>query len=54
MGKNLCASSFDANGGKVGTSSTNIAMGEKYSLPTPERKYYSFDGWYTEKMVALK
>lgn len=45
---------FDANGGKVGTSSTNIAMGEKYSLPTPERKYYSFDGWYTEKMVALK
>lgn len=38
---------FDANGGKVGTSSTNIAMGEKYSLPTPERKGYTFEGWYT-------
>lgn len=45
---------FDANGGKVGTSSTNIAMGEKYSLPTPERKYYSFDGWYTEKNGGTK
>ena len=45
---------FDANGGKVGTSSTNIAMGEKYSLPTPERKYYSFDGWYTDKNGGTK
>ena len=40
---------FDANGGSVGTSSANIAMGEKYSLPTPTRKYYTFDGWYTKK-----
>ena len=45
---------FDANGGKVGISSTNIAMGEKYSLPTPERKYYSFDGWYTDKNGGTK
>lgn len=45
---------FDANGGNVGTSSTNIAMGEKYSLPTPERKYYSFDGWYTDKNGGTK
>ena len=45
---------FDANGGKVGTSSTNIAMGEKYSLPTPEREYYSFDGWYTDKNGGTK
>lgn len=29
-------------------------MGEKYSLPTPERKYYSFDGWYTDKNGGTK
>lgn len=45
---------FDANGGSVGTASTNIAMGEKYTLPAPERKYYTFDGWYTDKTGGTK
>ena len=40
---------FDANGGICTNYSKVVLFGEKYGeLPTPERDYYIFDGWYTE------
>ena len=42
--------SFDANEGEVDTTSmtalSDVALGE---LPTPNREYYTFDGWFTAK-----
>lgn len=39
--------SFDSNGGSSEPGKT-IVVGERYgSLPTPTRKGYTFDGWYT-------
>lgn len=43
-----CSISFDANGGSCGTASKSINKGDAVgTLPTPERTYYSFDGWFT-------
>ena len=42
--------SFDAKEGTVDLSNKNIIYGKKYGeLPTPIRKNYNFDGWFTEK-----
>ncbi len=41
---------YNANGGSVSLESKQIKDGEKYgSLPTPSRRGYTFDGWYTAK-----
>ncbi|MBR2778678.1 MAG: S8 family serine peptidase [Firmicutes bacterium] len=46
--KQICKVTFDANGGSVGTSGKTVFYGETYgTLPTPTRKGYGFDGWYT-------
>lgn len=43
-----CTVTFNANGGSVSTSSKTVTAGESYGdLPTPTRKGYTFDGWYT-------
>ena len=40
---------FDANGGTCDTESKEVPNGTAVgTLPTPEREYYDFDGWYTE------
>lgn len=40
---------FDANGGTCNTESKEVQNGTAVgTLPTPEREYYDFDGWYTE------
>ena len=47
--------SFNANGGTVGTASKTATYGSKYpALPTPTRKGYNFDGWYTLKAGGTK
>lgn len=46
--------SFDANGGTTGTTSSYLGVGEKYVLPTASRRYFNFDGWYTEKTGGTK
>ena len=39
---------FNANGGSVGQTSKIVYMGQQYgTLPTPERQYFAFKGWYT-------
>lgn len=38
--------SLDANGGKVDVASISVDYQSKYSLPTPNRDYYTFSGWY--------
>lgn len=41
---------FDANGGKLGSTSKTVSYGEKYGkLPTPSREGYEFAGWFTKK-----
>ncbi len=43
-----CTVTFNANGGKVSTSSRSYTVGSSYgTLPTPTRSGYEFDGWYT-------
>ena len=37
---------FDANEGECDTESTSIYYNESYTLPTPKRDNYVFDGWY--------
>ena len=40
--------SFNANGGSVAESTKTVYYGQLYgTLPTPNRQYYSFLGWYT-------
>ena len=40
--------SFDPNGGNVDMSSKTVTYAAPYGeLPTPERRGYAFDGWYT-------
>ena len=40
---------FDSNGGEVTEALRNIAYDSRYGeLPTPTRKGYTFDGWYTK------
>lgn len=38
---------FDANGGSVSTKITRVESGKTTDLPTPQREYYRFTGWYT-------
>lgn len=46
---------MNANGGKSKTSSIKVKKGSTYgSLPTPTRKGYEFDGWYTSKNGGSK
>lgn len=47
---------FNANGGKVSQSSANVMHSESLgtSLPTPTRKGYIFNGWYTQKKGGKK
>ena len=37
---------LDANGGTVANSSLSATYGSHYTLPTPTREHYRFDGWY--------
>ena len=37
---------LDANDGDVSYNKTTIEYGSTYSLPTPTKKYQTFDGWY--------
>ena|GEM_PF-6706778 len=47
--------SFDANGGKVSPQSKSVTYGSPYGqLPTPTRKGYTFQGWYTAKNGGSK
>jgi uncharacterized repeat protein (TIGR02543 family) len=40
---------FNANGGSVDQVSKIVYQGQQYGgLPTPEREYYAFAGWYTQ------
>ena len=46
---------FDANGGTTSTASKIVYYGQKFGeLPVPERQYYTFDGWFTEKDGGTK
>ena len=46
---------FNANGGSVSTSSQNVRYGGPYgTLPTPTRKGYSFNGWYSAPSGGTK
>lgn len=41
--------SFDPNGGTVSSNSVTVIPGNAYgTLPTPVRKGYNFEGWYTQ------
>ena len=43
------ALTFDANGGTVSETTRSLAANQKIgTLPTPDRDYYDFAGWYTE------
>jgi len=45
---NSYAVTFDANGGSVSTTNTNVTYDSTYgTLPTPTRTGYSFNGWFT-------
>ncbi len=46
--------SYDANGGTATDVSLLLGLGENYVLPSAERTYYNFDGWYTEKNGGTK
>ena len=37
---------LDANGGTVSSASLSAAYDSQYALPTPQREYYTFAGWY--------
>ena len=41
--------SFDANGGKVSSSSKTYTQGDTIGSVSATRDYYTFDGWYTSK-----
>ena len=44
---------YDANGGECGTSSEDIVFDESYTVPTPTRTGYTFEGWFVgEKEYA--
>lgn len=43
--------SFDANGGKLETTTIEVEKGSSANLPIPTRNGYTFLGWYTEKRI---
>lgn len=46
---------YDANGGSVSPASKTLTYGAQYgTLPTPTRKGYTFDGWYTSASGGSK
>lgn len=46
---------FDGNGGKVTMASKKVTKGKTYgTLPTPKRKGYVFQGWYTAQKGGKK
>lgn len=46
---------FDANGGSVSPSSMTVTYSSTYgSLPTPTKKGYTFNGWYTSPSGGTK
>ena len=46
---------FNANGGSVDTTSLRAYCGKPFgTLPTPNRDYYTFDGWFTESAGGEK
>lgn len=45
--KHVFRTSYDANGGSVGTSYEDADSGSSITLPTPSRSGYTFNGWYT-------
>ncbi len=46
---------LDPNGGSVSSTSITVKNGEKYgSIPAPERKGFTFNGWYTAKSGGTK
>ena len=59
--KNSATITYDPNGGTLnGNTTQNVTLpsGGYTNLPTPTRKYYSFDGWYfdaafTQKATAI-
>ena len=47
-GRQSVTVTLDPNGGKVSPTTVTVYPGEAYgSLPTPQRDYYTFAGWYT-------
>ena len=38
---------LDANGGNVASSSVNVRYDQSFTLPTPTRTGYTFEGWYS-------
>ena len=47
-GKHMLTLAFNANSGSVSESSRKVEEGKAYGkLPTPTRKGYAFDGWFT-------
>lgn len=48
LDKKTCKVTYDANGGKVTTTSQTVYLDSAYgTLPTPSRNGYKFAGWYT-------
>lgn len=46
---------FDYNGGLKSTSKIIVKRGSKYGkLPKAQRRYYQFEGWYTQKNAGRK
>lgn len=46
---------FNANGGSVGQTSKIVYKGQSYgTLPTPEKQYHAFKGWYTSPEGGTK
>lgn len=43
--------SFDANGGKLETTTIEVEKGSTTELPIPTRNGYTFLGWYTDKRI---
>lgn len=43
---NQYSATLNPNGGTVSQTTIDIQYGKSYNLPTPERKGYTFDGWY--------
>ena len=53
--KNTCTITFNANGGKVSTTSKTVNGGTAIgTMPTPTRSGYTFTGWFTAKTGGTK
>ena len=43
---------FDANEGTVSVATQQVTYGATFTLPTPERAYYTFAGWYDDTVLV--